>query len=228
MRDFSNSFLGVSSFMIRPFFRRYHAFIALFMRALMRIMAPRYHISGRHHVPHRGPVIFASNHMSDFDPPVLGAAVRFPVVWMAKRELWEISWLAPILDFFCCFAVDPASPDRAAIKQGLGVLKNGDGLVVFPEGRISPDGKMGAILPGALLLALKSGATVVPVGLWGSQFIVPHGQVAPRPTLQRVRVHFGAPLNFSDLSALPSREAREIAARRLEEALRAAIHIAQG
>jgi len=209
--------------MIRPFFRRNHKLLALLMRALMRMMAPRYQISGRHHLPRRGPVIFASNHMSDFDPPVLGAAIRFPIVWMAKRELWQIGWLAPILDFFCCFPVDPASPDRAAIKQGLDVLKNRDGLVVFPEGRISPDGEMGAILPGALLLALKSGATVVPVGLWGSQFIVPHGQIAPRPTLQKVRVHFGAPLHFDDLKAISSREAREIGAARLETAIRAAI-----
>ncbi len=213
--------------MIRPFFRRNHALLALLMGALMRIMAPRYRVSGRHHIPHRGPVIFASNHMSDFDPPVLGAAIRFPIVWMAKRELWEISWLAPILEFFCCFAVDPASPDRAAIKQALEVLRNGDGLVVFPEGRISPDGEMGEILPGALLIALKSGATVIPVGLWGSQFIVPHGEIQPRPTLQKVRVHFGAPLRFDDLKAHSSRQAREIGGARLERALREAIAVAK-
>ena len=192
------------------------------MRALVRFMAPRYRVTGRRNIPRRGPVIFASNHMSDFDPPVLGAAIRFPIVWMAKRELWEIAWLAPMLDFFCCFPVDPASPDRAAIKQGLGVLKGVDGLVVFPEGKISPTGELGPILPGALLLALKSGATVVPVGLWGSQFIVPHGQIVPRPTLQRVRVHFGAPLRFEDVAGESARRAREIAAQRLETALREA------
>ena len=214
--------------MIRPFFRRFHKILALLMRALMRIMAPRYRVSGRHHLPHRGPVIFASNHMSDFDPPVLGAAIRFPIVWMAKRELWKIAWLAPILDFFCCFAVDPASPDRAAIKQALEVLKNGDALVVFPEGRISPDGELGEILPGALLIAMKSGATVIPVGLWGSQFIVPHGQIVPRPTPGKVRVHFGAPLHFDDLKGLGSRDAREIGAARLEAAIRQAVSVARG
>ncbi|PQV65007.1 1-acyl-sn-glycerol-3-phosphate acyltransferase [Abditibacterium utsteinense] len=213
--------------MIPPFFRRHHRLIALLMRALVRVLAPRYRVSGRRNIPHRGPVIFASNHVSDFDPPVLGAAIRFPVVWMAKRELWEISWLAPILDFFCCFPVDPASPDRAAIKQGLGVLKNGDGLVVFPEGKISPSGELGAILPGALLLALKSGATVVPVGLWGSQLIVPHGQIAPRPTLGRVRVHFGPPLQFEDLAGENARRAREIGAARLETALQEALEHAK-
>ncbi len=213
--------------MIPPFFRRNHRIIALLMRALMRVMAPRYRVSGRRNIPARGPVIFASNHMSDFDPPVLGAAIRFPIVWMAKRELWGISWLAPILDFFCCFAVDPASPDRAAIKQGLLVLKGGDGLVVFPEGRISPDGEMGEILPGALLLALKSGALVVPVGLWGSQFIVPHGQIVPRPTLQKVRVHFGKPLHFQVGADENARQARETGAARLNAALIEAREIAK-
>ncbi len=213
--------------MIRPFFLRNHALFALLMRALMRFMAPRYRVSGRHNIPRRGPVIFAANHLSDFDPPVIGAAIRFPIAWMAKRELWEISWLAPILDFFCCFAVDPASPDRAAIKQALEVLKNGDGLVVFPEGRISPSGELGPILPGALLIAMKSGAPVVPVGLAGSQNIVPHGQVLPRPTLQKVSVHFGPPLRFDDLQELGSRQGREIGGARLETAIRDAAARAQ-
>ncbi|MBW3635164.1 MAG: 1-acyl-sn-glycerol-3-phosphate acyltransferase, partial [Armatimonadetes bacterium] len=176
----------------------------------------------------RGPLILASNHISDSDPPVLGAAVRFPIAWMAKRELWQIRPLVPVLDFVGSFPVDPASPDRAALKMAAQVLQNGDALVVFPEGCISPDGELGAIMPGAMLIALKSGAPVVPVGMWGAQKIVPHGSLVPRPTLAPVRVHFGAPLRFDDLQDLPPREARVLATRRLENALREARSIAQG
>ena len=197
------------------------------MRALVRVMAPRFRVSGRAHIPRRGPVIFASNHVSDADPPFLGSAVRFPIAWMAKRELWEMGVLGPILDFFGCFPIDPASADRAALKKGFETLENGDGLVIFPEGKLSLDGELGPILPGALLIALKAGATVVPVGIWGSQWVVPHGSTRPRPTLGRVRVHFGTPLCFDDLKELPSRRARELALQRLEAALRAARDVAR-
>lgn len=214
--------------MFHPLFRRYHPLFALFFRALVRVFAPRYRVTGRRHLPTRGPLILASNHISDSDPPVLGAAVRFPIAWMAKRELWQIRPLVPVLDFVGSFPVDPASPDRAALKMAAQVLRNGDALVVFPEGRISPDGELGAIMPGAMLIALKSGAPVVPVGMWGAHRIVPHGSLVPRPTLAPVRVHFGAPLRFDDLEDLPPREARVVATRRLETALREARSIAQG
>jgi 1-acyl-sn-glycerol-3-phosphate acyltransferase len=213
--------------MISPFFRRNHKWIALWMRGLVRVMAPRHHVTGRQHIPRRGPVIFASNHVSDSDPPVLGCAIRFPIAWMAKRELWSMGLLAPILDFFGCFPIDPASADRAALKKGFETLENGDGLVIFPEGKLSLDGELGPILPGALLLALKAGVTVVPVGIWGSQWIVPHGSTVPRPTLGPVRVHFGTPLCFDDLKTLPSRRARELALERLETALKAAREVAK-
>lgn len=214
--------------MFHPLFRRYHPFFALCFRALVRVFAPRYRVSGRSHLPLRGPLILASNHISDSDPPVLGAAVRFPIAWMAKRELWQMRALAPVLEFVGSFPVDPATPDRAALKLAAQVLQNGDALVVFPEGHISPDGELGVIMPGAMLLALKSGATVVPVGMWGAQNIVPHGSLVPRPTLAPVRVHFGAPLRFDDLKDLPPREARVQATRRLENALREARSVAQG
>lgn len=213
--------------MISPFFRRFFPLIALFMRALVRLLAPRYSVSGRHNIPYGGPIIFAANHVSDVDPPVLGAAIRFPVVWMAKRELWEIAWLGKALDFFASFPVDPASSDRSALKVGLTTLENGDALVIFPEGRISKTGEMGPILPGVLLLALKSGVPIVPVGIWGAQKIIPHGETRPRPTLSKVHVHFGPPLHFDDLKDESSRQARFLATQRLQAAMHQAREIAR-
>jgi 1-acyl-sn-glycerol-3-phosphate acyltransferase len=214
--------------MIPPSLRRYHPLWALGMRALTRVMAPRYRVTGRNHIPHRGPVLFAANHVSDSDPPFIGVAIRFPVAWMAKRELWEIEWLKPILDYFGCFPIDPSSPDRAALKLGFQTLEDGDGLVIFPEGQLSPDGEIGPILPGALLIAIKANVPVVPVGVWGTQFVVPHGSTSPRPTLKPLRVHFGPPITFQDLADLPSRRSRELGGQRLEAAIHAAAKIARG
>ena len=93
-------------------------------------------------------MILACNHISDADPLLIGAAALRPTGYMAKRELWQIGWLAPILDLVGSFPVDPASPDRAALRRAEGILELGEALVVFPEGRIAPDGKLAPFAAG--------------------------------------------------------------------------------
>ncbi len=210
-----------------PFYRRWFPAVQLFARFLMRTMAPRFRVTGRKNVPRTGAVILASNHISDADPLLIGAATLRPTGYMAKRELWQIGWLAPVLDFVGSFPVDPGAPDRAALRKAASILARGEALVLFPEGRIAPDGKLAALLPGVLQLALKSGAAIVPVGLAGASHVVPYGQLVPRPTLGKVSVHYGAPISLDDLQNLPKREAREIATQRLEQGMRAAIAIAE-
>ena len=206
-----------------PFYRRWFPAVQLIARTLMRIVAPRFRVTGRGHVPRTGAVILACNHISDADPLLVGAATLRPTGYMAKRALWEISWLAPILDLVGSFPVDPGAPDRAALRKSEGILARGEALVVFPEGRISPEGQLAALLPGVLQLALKSGAPIVPVGLAGANFVVPYGQLVPRPTLRAVNLHFGEPISLDDLQAMPKRQAREIALQRLEAGMRVAI-----
>ena len=210
-----------------PFYRRWFPVVQLFARFLMRVLAPRFRVTGRKNLPRSGAVILACNHISDADPLLVGAAALRPTGYMAKRELWQIGWLAPILDLVGSFPVDPGAPDRAALRRAAGILARGEALVVFPEGRIAPDGQLAALLPGVLQLALKSGAAIVPVGLAGASQIVPYGQLVPRPTLGRVALHFGAPVTLDDLQDKPKREAREIATARLDAALRTAIEVAQ-
>ena len=211
-----------------PFYRRWFPAVQLFARFLMRLAAPRFRVTGRGHVPRTGAVILACNHISDADPLLVGAATLRPTGYMAKRALWEIGWLAPVLDFVGSFPVDPGAPDRAALRRSEGILARGEALVVFPEGRISPDGKLASLLPGVLQLALKSGAPIVPIGLSGANYVVPYGQLVPRPTLHAVSVHYGAPISLDDLQEMPKRQAREIARERLEAGLRAAIAQAEG
>ena len=193
----------------------------------MRIVAPRFRVTGRKNVPRTGAVILACNHISDADPLLVGAATLRPTGYMAKRELWQIGWLAPILDLVGSFPVDPGAPDRAALRKSAGILARGEALVVFPEGRISPQGELAALMPGVLQLALKSGAPIVPVGLAGANKVVPYGELVPRPTLSAVSLHFGPPISLDDLQDAPKREARETARARLETGLRAAIEAAE-
>ena len=210
-----------------PIFRNNFGFFQLAFRTMVRCFAPRFRVTGRKHIPYRGPIILAPAHRSDVDPPVIGAAILRRVTWLAKRELWEIGWLGKVLDFVGSFPVDPLSPDRSALKRSREILDMGEALVIFPEGKISPTGELLPLLPGAVMLALQSGAPVIPVGLYGSNHIVPYGSTIPRPTLKKVRVHFGPVLRFDDLKGLPARQARTEALERLEAALRKAQAIAE-
>lgn len=107
------------------------------------------------------------------------------------------------------------------------MLDAGESVVIFPEGRISPTGELQPLLPGTVSLALGARVPIVPIGIWGVQHALPYGETLPRPTSERVRLHFGAPLRFDDLAELQGRQAREEAMKRLEIALRSAIEVAR-
>ena len=210
-----------------PTFRLLYPFLHLLARGLTRLLAPRFRVSGRHNLPYRGPFLLTPNHISDADPPLVGIAMRRHPWFMAKAELWDIGWLGPVISWLQSFPVDPKTPDRAALKRAAQLLEAGEVVVVFPEGRVAPTGKMGEFMPGAALLALKSGVPVVPVGIWGAQHLIPYGEIRFHFTLQPVRLHFGKPLDFSDLAAQSGRGARVAATQRLETAIREAVEVAK-
>ena len=210
--------------------RNFHIFgpiVHLIVRFVVRCCAPNLKVTGRRNIPLRGAVLICPNHTSDGDPPLISASVFRPLWWMGKRELFADKLVGPLISFWQTFPVDPGSPDRAALRRCEELLKRGSGLVIFPEGRVSPTGEMGPVLPGAVMIALRTKTPIVPAGVVGIDKILPYTQVVPKPTLHPVRVHFGKPITFDDLAHLSSREQREQAAARLEAAMRAAIEVAR-
>ena len=180
----------------------------LAMRMTVHALAPHLHITGRRHVPHQGPVILAPNHISHIDSVLLGDVVRRPLWFMAMQDMFEMPVIGPFARFFHAFPIERDSADRAALRRAEELLRRGHALVVYPEGRLSPDGELGPILPGAVLLALRTKALIIPVGISGSNRVMHYGLTLPRPTLAPVRVHLGAPLDLSDLEELPRRAQR--------------------
>lgn len=211
-----------------PVFRRYFPVWHLIARALTRIFAPRFHVSGRRNEPRRGGVIFVPNHTSDSDPFWVAAALRRRVWWMAKAEIWrDFPVAGKIMSFVETFPVEQNQMDRMALERSLEILKRGDALVIFPEGHCSPDGNLQPLESGVAMLALRSGAPVVPLGIVGAQQVLPYATISPRPTLGPLRVHIDNKILFDDLSAMPKREARKIALERIEAGIRNAQKCAQ-
>jgi len=136
----------------------------------------RWKVRGAYNVPQEGPVVIVSNHLSLWDPMAVGAAVKRKVYFMAKAELFKYPIVGLIVRSWGAFPVRRGHLDREALKNAVKVLKRGDVLGIFPEGRRSPSGKLQEFKTGAVSLAAKYGAPIVPVGLIGTKKIFSKGR----------------------------------------------------
>ena len=158
----------------------------------------RARVEGVEHMPRTGPFIVVTNHCSNLDPPILGWATGHQigrvVHFMAKAEMrrWPIvGWMASQTGVYF---IRRGEADRAAQRFSLEALAAGRPIAMFVEGTRSRNGRLKAGRNGAALLAIRSGAPVVPVGIAGTQRIFPGRSRVPRPT--RVSVRIGEPLRL--------------------------------
>jgi 1-acyl-sn-glycerol-3-phosphate acyltransferase len=154
--------------------------------------------------PRTGTVLIAANHASNADPVLIGGFLNprlgRPINWMGKREVFEwpvISWLAR---HGGVHPVDRGSADVEAFRTAMRILEGGNILAVFPEGTRSPDGRLQQAKDGVAVLAVRSGATIVPIGVGNSDLLWPKGRFLPRRT-SRVTVRIGTPFTLAE--ALP-------------------------
>ena len=149
----------------------------------------RLNVEGTENIPQEGPLVIASNHLSLLDPPVIGVAATRKVHFMAKQELF-VPILGDIYKALGAFPVRRGGADRAAIKHGIDILKDNKVLAIFPEGTRSKTDKLGKAEPGALMMASKAMATIVPCCVIGTDF-QRQGRIWPKVT-----VRFGKPIYF--------------------------------
>lgn len=170
---------------------------AVFTRAVVFSLA-RWEIEGVDRVPRTGPLILVANHLHLLDPPLVTACVNRRLHPMAKREIFEIPLIGWFFWAYGAFPVRRYSADLGALRVARGYLRDGEAVLMFPEGTRAAgargDGALRPALPGAAMVALMSQAPVVPVGITGSDVRIPavffQWLVRRRP---RIRVVFGEP-----------------------------------
>ncbi len=125
----------------------------------------RWEVEGRKNLPLQGPLIVMANHTSTLDPPVVGCVLKRQVFFMAKEELFKnpiASWAFKMIGVF---PVRRGKPDLKAIKNAFKIIKEDKVLGMFPEGTRNKSGEPGQAQAGAVMIALKSKAPILPIGI---------------------------------------------------------------
>lgn len=163
-----------------------------FLRAALRLFTHlicRYRVYGLEHVPENGPLLIVANHLSWYDPILLGVALHRRVWFFTKAELFR--W--PVLGAACRatgqIPVRRGESDRAALEKGLAYLHEGKALGIFPEGTVERRAVMIPALTGVAMLAMRSGTTVLPIAHTGTRKVLR----SPRWWFPRVTITIGEP-----------------------------------
>lgn len=174
----------------------YRRAIMLFDKLCFLVYVRKFEVVGREHVPLEGPLILVSNHVNNADPPAVALALPRHPTYMAKREMigWPI--IGPAFRIFGAFPVRRGVPDRAALRVAGELVLQGEMLVMFPEGTRSRTGSLGRGYPGSALVALRTGAPLLPVAVTGTKDITwPWIFFKPR-SVPHVKVTIGEPFHL--------------------------------
>lgn len=151
-------------------------------------------VEGRENIPREGGVIIAANHISYLDPPLLGAVLPRRATFMARKGLFEI----PVLSWAIkqtAIPVDREKPQPSTMKESVKRLKNGEVIVLFPEGRRSDTGELLEAKRGIGMVVSLSNAPIVPVLIVGTnKALPPNARWLKRA---KITVVFDKPIHYS-------------------------------
>jgi 1-acyl-sn-glycerol-3-phosphate acyltransferase len=195
---------------MRLVFRLLQLLFRMYLLLLFRIQ-----VQGREHIPRRGKLLLAANHVSAYDPFVIGSLVPRGLYFLAKKELFQNPVLGAILRVLLhAVPVDRRDIGHTTVRRINQLLENGEAILLFPEGTRSRSGKIGAGKSGVGMIAAVNQADILPVrleGLFGKR-----GSLWRRP---RIKVIFGSVISVAPFlkNGAASKEIyREIASTVLE------------
>lgn len=161
-------------------------------------------------VPARGPLILVTNHISSLEVPLLFVHLQpRKIIGLAKIETWNSKFMGWLFDLWDSIPVRRGEADLEAIRRCLDVLKAGDILAVAPEGTRSYNGRLLRAQPGVVLIALHSGAPILPMAHWGGEDFGANLKKLKR-TVFKIRV--GRPFYLDAMTEKVNGEIRQVMA----------------
>ena len=156
--------------------------------------------------PHRS-YVFAANHQSIYDIPIVFSSLPFQLRIIAKESLGRIPFLGWHLRRTGHVLVDRSKPGAGTVKKMAKLVADGHSLIVFPEGTRSADGMVALFKGGSFVIALDAGLPVVPISIGGSRHVMRKGELMVQPGRVSLVVH--DPIETSGMSRDQARELAE-------------------
>ena len=189
-------------------------------------------VSGRRHMPRKGPVLVIANHQSFLDPLITGLASPRRMSYLARETLFINPFLGTLLRSLNGVPIDHRGFSREGLQTMLDLLERGEVVVVYPEGERTHDGRMHPLKPGITLLIKRIQAPVVPMGVAGAfdawsrfeTFPTPSPLFLP-PTKRTVAAAIGPAIDPAPLAKMGREEMLEVLTAHLADAVREAERI---
>jgi 1-acyl-sn-glycerol-3-phosphate acyltransferase len=164
------SFMAGSSRVSHIFYRLFRALVVGICVAYTRTR-----VIGKHNIPKNGAFLLAPIHRSNIDTPLAAAVTARRMRFMGKDSIWKFKPIGWIISSLGAFPVTRGSADREALKRCISVLEAGEPLVLFPEGTRQSGPLVQPLFDGAAYVAVKAGVPIIPVGIGGSEGVMPKG-----------------------------------------------------
>ena len=177
--------------------------VANFLQRVVLVAFAEWRVTGKENVPPHGPLIIVANHQSYFDSSLLSTSLPRRTRFLAKAGLFRWPVVSSFFRLYGAYPLTRSTADVGAYRWALRQLERDRAVVLFPEGTRSPGG-MRKAQAGVALLALRSQAPILPVGITGTErlgsmlrILKPHGAI---------EVSIGTPFSLPTVEGRPSRE----------------------
>ena len=183
---------------------------------MCRIGGIRVEVEGLENLQPNQSYIFAANHQSQIDIPALQGYLNADFRWLAKKELFKVPIWGAAMRKAGYIPVDRSHGRKAlkSLEKAAKKIAEGTSVIIFPEGTRSIDGHLQPFKAGGMVLAIKAGVPLVPVGIVGTHEILPKGRLLIKPG--RVKISLGQPIDTGEYHLKQKHEL----AQRLHEAVR--------
>ena len=194
-----------------------------FLHILCRLLAVSFlsfRAYGREKQPRTGPLLILSNHQSHLDPLLMGLTFDRRLNFLARDSLFRFTPFRLLIASLDAIPIHREGLGLAGLKETLGRLKQGEAVVLFPEGTRTESGDLGPLKPGFCVLARRHGVHLLPVAIRGAFQVWPKNRLLPWPS--KVVIRLGDPLNPEQIASFDDAQLVEEVRRRIAEQLYAA------